>query len=444
MATAYDGIPRVFIAPRLFVAASRYPDVQNKHCVPGRFTGTGKWGDGMPRTRVFAGNSCEMCGQTIPANGTTIAQQRKARFCSMTCRRAGSTRRDSTCEQCGRTFSVTASIAKQRFCSVTCRSASGRREVICEHCGKTSSFKANRARIQRFCNRACMFAALGCVVCSKIRSTARQAAGDKYCSDNCARTVQLEELAAQTGKLFAVCGRCNQLRSADHFTKERSNRNGLSGTCKDCARGYYEQNKDSYRLRRYGYQAAPGGVIIEFTAAEKSSRFALWGGRCWMCGIDGATQEDHVKPITKGGSHCLANLRPICHSCNASKGGRWPLAPADLAANFLHPTPRPGKDENASRAPRVEWTCPQCNTTSLIRAHRVETIKHCSKTCSTEARRSRLIVRTCLNAQCAKMFELPDRKDTRGRKFCTIECAWIARDRPAHWGPITDGQMLLF
>jgi hypothetical protein len=99
----------------------------------------------MPRTRVFAGNSCEMCGQTIPANGTTIAQQRKARFCSMTCRRAGSTRRDSTCEQCGKTFSVTASIAKQRFCSVTCRSASGRREVICEHCGKTSSFKANRA-----------------------------------------------------------------------------------------------------------------------------------------------------------------------------------------------------------------------------------------------------------------------------------------------------------
>lgn len=190
----------------------------------------------MPRMRVFAGNSCEICGQTIPANGTSVAQQRKARFCSMSCRRAASTRHDSSCEQCGNSFSVTASIAKQRFCSVACRSASGRRDVVCEHCGKTTSFKANRARRQRFCNRACMFAALGCAVCSKIRPTARQAAGDRYCSDDCARTTKFEELAAQTGRLFAVCGRCNQMRSADDFTKERNSRNGLSGTCKDCVR----------------------------------------------------------------------------------------------------------------------------------------------------------------------------------------------------------------
>lgn len=106
-------------------------------------------------------------------------------------------------------------------------------------------------------------AALGCAVCSKIRPSARQAAGDTYCSDDCAATVKLEELAALTGKLFAVCGRCTKMRSSDHFSKEQANRNGLSGTCKDCARGCYEQNKDSYRLRRYSYQAAPGGIVVE-------------------------------------------------------------------------------------------------------------------------------------------------------------------------------------
>lgn len=233
---------------------------------------------------------------------------------------------------------------------------------------------------------------------------------------------------------MAVCVRCKQILPADHFTKERSNRNGLSGTCKDCTREYYEKNKDRYRLRRYGYQAAPGGIVIEFTADEKALRFALWGGRCWMCGIEAATQEDHVKPISKGGSHCLANLRPICHSCNSSKGGRWPLKKSELAANFLHPNPRAGKDKKASRRSRVEWTCPQCKATSLIRAHRIATIKYCSKPCSDSAKRGHLVVKTCLNAQCGRAFELQKRKDTTNRKFCSLECAWIARDRPAHWG----------
>jgi 5-methylcytosine-specific restriction endonuclease McrA len=33
---------------------------------------------------------------------------------------------------------------------------------------------------------------------------------------------------------------------------------------------------------------------------------------------------DHVKPITKGGSHMPANLRPICGPCNSLKHNTWP------------------------------------------------------------------------------------------------------------------------
>ncbi|WP_104091813.1 HNH endonuclease signature motif containing protein [Arthrobacter sp. GMC3] len=398
----------------------------------------------MPRTRAFPGNSCEMCGQTIPANGTSTAQQRKARFCSMTCRQAASTSRQLCCEHCGNSFRVAATRERARFCSVACRSVAGRRDVTCEHCGKTTSFKANRARIQRFCNRACMFAALGCAVCSKIRPAGRQAAGDKFCSDACNVTARLEEQAAQTGQLFAVCSRCRQLRPGDDFTKEKANRNGLSYECKECARGYYQQNKDNYRLRRYVSQAAPGGIVVEFTPAQKTARFSLWGGRCWMCGIEGATQNDHVKPIVKGGSHCLSNLRPICRSCNASKGGRWPLTNAQLVANFVHPNPRAGTEQLSPRRPRVDWTCPLCMSTFLIRAHEADSRKHCSKKCSHEARRSPSVVKKCLNPLCGKRFELPDRKGTNERKFCSIECAWVARDRPAHWGGIAYGQLRLF
>jgi 5-methylcytosine-specific restriction endonuclease McrA len=45
---------------------------------------------------------------------------------------------------------------------------------------------------------------------------------------------------------------------------------------------------------------------------------------CWLCGGP-REQVDHVKPIAAGGSHILANLRPICGSCNQKKWATWPL-----------------------------------------------------------------------------------------------------------------------
>ncbi|UXA19558.1 HNH endonuclease [Mycobacterium sp. SMC-4] len=43
-----------------------------------------------------------------------------------------------------------------------------------------------------------------------------------------------------------------------------------------------------------------------------------------MCGAAWST-IDHVKPIAAGGAHMLCNLRPMCGSCNPSKGAKWPL-----------------------------------------------------------------------------------------------------------------------
>jgi 5-methylcytosine-specific restriction endonuclease McrA len=59
------------------------------------------------------------------------------------------------------------------------------------------------------------------------------------------------------------------------------------------------------------------------------AKLAYWGWRCWIAG-PGCTVEpeqwDHVKPLSKGGTHLLANLRPACKTCNNSKKARWPLA----------------------------------------------------------------------------------------------------------------------
>ena len=48
---------------------------------------------------------------------------------------------------------------------------------------------------------------------------------------------------------------------------------------------------------------------------------------CWMCGAE-ATEIDHVKPLSAGGSNWPANLRPACHPCNRAKSNHWPLRSA--------------------------------------------------------------------------------------------------------------------
>jgi len=62
------------------------------------------------------------------------------------------------------------------------------------------------------------------------------------------------------------------------------------------------------------------GVI---TPATLAARIAYYGGKCWMCGAE-YEHLDHVKPLSKGGAHMLANLRPACAPCNMLKSNHWP------------------------------------------------------------------------------------------------------------------------
>lgn len=65
-------------------------------------------------------------------------------------------------------------------------------------------------------------------------------------------------------------------------------------------------------------------ATIPFTLDQLQARVAFFGRQCWMCG--GAwTALDHVKPLSKGGPHMLANLRPACKPCNSRKWNRWPF-----------------------------------------------------------------------------------------------------------------------
>jgi 5-methylcytosine-specific restriction endonuclease McrA len=152
----------------------------------------------------------------------------------------------------------------------------------------------------------------------------------------------------------------------------------------------------------------------------------MWGGRCWKCGIADATEEDHVKPISKAGWHCLANLRPVCHSCNASKQGRWPLEGDWLRANFKHPRPRDGSDveQRRPREPRVPFTCPVCGKTETIRACDARNKKTCSQQCGNALRTLPPVILTCQH--CGKGYEV-HHSVARTRRFCSHPCATASR-----------------
>jgi 5-methylcytosine-specific restriction endonuclease McrA len=84
-----------------------------------------------------------------------------------------------------------------------------------------------------------------------------------------------------------------------------------------------DRRSDYHHRRRVRMLDGPLGGLIAPEALR--SKFAYWGNRCWMCSATGDLTIDHVKPLSKGGLHILANIRPACSECNARKQARWPF-----------------------------------------------------------------------------------------------------------------------
>jgi len=79
------------------------------------------------------------------------------------------------------------------------------------------------------------------------------------------------------------------------------------------------------------------GQIQNFSTLDLRRRFEVFGNRCAYCGGI-AEHVDHVKPLARGGPHCLANLRPACAPCNQSKSA---MDPKRWLAKLPRPQPMP-------------------------------------------------------------------------------------------------------
>ncbi|WP_209961193.1 HNH endonuclease signature motif containing protein [Micromonospora sp. HB375] len=74
-------------------------------------------------------------------------------------------------------------------------------------------------------------------------------------------------------------------------------------------------------------------LYLGHTQEQLEQRIAYYGGKCWICRVAPWEHIDHVKPLSKGGAHILANLRPSCASCNLGKSDKWPFVPAMILIN---------------------------------------------------------------------------------------------------------------
>lgn len=62
-----------------------------------------------------------------------------------------------------------------------------------------------------------------------------------------------------------------------------------------------------------------------YTTKDWLSLKESYGNRCLCCGryeseLDGPLEQDHVIPLSKGGSNWITNIQPLCEKCNGMGG----------------------------------------------------------------------------------------------------------------------------
>lgn len=150
-----------------------------------------------------------------------------------------------------------------------------------------------------------------------------------------------------------MCRGCGTVKPLDSF--QRLSPTSRRGTCQACrneaARGRYADNPEPTRAKvRLAYAAAPaprlarqaeyrkanGPKLVQHTQAYRARKaaatievvdvVAVRASRsdCYLCGheLSGDIHMDHVVPLSRGGAHSNANLRPTHATCNLRKGDK--------------------------------------------------------------------------------------------------------------------------
>lgn len=157
-----------------------------------------------------------------------------------------------------------------------------------------------------------------------------------------------------------ACTKCGEVKPLEAFHRDKRNKDGLMGRCRDCNRDRMRQRRQDQTKLELDYDSrrrwlARGGREVHRQAsqrwhAEQGSEYhtaaahrrrarALAGGsystadwtrlvnrfqgRCAYCHErPDVLHVEHVVPLSRGGTNTIGNLLPACRSCNLSKGAK--------------------------------------------------------------------------------------------------------------------------
>lgn len=96
----------------------------------------------------------------------------------------------------------------------------------------------------------------------------------------------------------------------EHLEEERARQRAYG-------KAHPERKQVSEARRRAQKASAP---VNDFTAAQWQAMLEHYAHRCIYCGRQmHRLTQDHLTPLSQGGSHTLANIVPACRSCNSRK-----------------------------------------------------------------------------------------------------------------------------
>ncbi len=103
---------------------------------------------------------------------------------------------------------------------------------------------------------------------------------------------------------------------------------------------YKKSHRDQYNTYDKRRRAAKKGAPInDFTLAQWQAMKEHYKYRCVYCSrkMQKLTQ-DHLTPLSRGGSHTASNIVPACRSCNSRKQAGAPLVPVQPLLLTLPPS----------------------------------------------------------------------------------------------------------
>lgn len=127
----------------------------------------------------------------------------------------------------------------------------------------------------------------------------------------------LEAREQRPGRICEVEG-CYRSHSAKGYCYKHYRRMYNNGTLetKHVAGGSLEKAKARWARRR----ASKSGAKGSWTYEEWLDLLDAYGHTCAYCGVkDSKLTQDHVVPLSRGGSNYIENILPACFPCNRSK-----------------------------------------------------------------------------------------------------------------------------